>query len=46
MAEQNGLEEESGSVVLAEDSLDLDLNGLDTSREVEWLGVDGCRCLG
>ncbi len=38
MAEQNGLEEESGSVVLAEDSLDLGLDSLDTSREVEWLG--------
>ncbi len=34
----NGLEEESGSVVLAEDSLDLGLDNLDTSREVEWLG--------
>ncbi len=38
VAEQNGLEEESGSVVLAEDSLDLGLDSLDTSREVEWLG--------
>ncbi len=38
MAEQNCLEEESGSVVLAKDSLDLGLDSLDTSREVEWLG--------